>query len=459
VKDVEEMIATRLDVLSWEADAKAVLANERPPFPQLASVKRKADLILQGKSETRLQVISGTEANNAVDARIREFAGQEINVLCGTVHRRVEGLFSVASSWNDRAEAVIVTLRLYGNDAAGAPMASPRLPAMVDLKRVKDLVDEYPSVSVDFTDFFQILSRILSNCLEWASSFTATFGDSNLSFEEGLRHLRQSASQRPEGIIMNPTRGVVDSLEELLVWYTAAKNASSLEERVSMFDLLVDGIEVLEIFSIDRRADHQFTVSPAEALRLLAGKVANRGVGKVLSRAKLQSNPLSHEVLSRMVDEHRDAAEGYPLLSLLHMLWLLVVNDFTDRCLKGDGSERSLIIASNIMKKRPLPSSGGDSQPPSFLADDSVHPEVQKLTEMIGKGELTETAARDVLADSKPLLRECLRKSNDVRPHLLRLKSQQAEFKGRNCGSGLTLDKSLEQQLDCDVKLFNWLVR
>lgn len=461
IREAEERVAILLDVWEWEAAAKALLSNVRPTYADLALVKAQADLLVQGKSERRLRAIAGAESNPVLDGRIREFAVTDLNRLCEKLRLEIDALHAKALSWRDRAEAVKVTLRLYRNELAGEPMTSPKLPTMVDLKRIEDLVEEYASLSVDFTETFQLLSRILASCRVWSTSFSAIFEDGNVPFEAVLQNLRHSASHRPRGIIMNPTRHVVDALEDLLAWYVASKAATiPSTANKPRFDLLLEGIEIVAIFSSRRTAEVNFSVSPAESLRLFTSKVTGRAAGKALSASKLQSHVISGAMLLRMVDESRDAMEGYPLLSHLFSLWLLVVEDFTHQCSEGAGTGRTLAKATALLRQQPRPWPRDDSHPPiPFLEDGTAPAVVQRLEEFLREGEGTETEAREAIAVAKGLLRDCLRRVGEVRPHASKLKSLLAEFKGRHTGRGLTLDHSLEQQLDSNLKVFNWLVR
>jgi hypothetical protein len=457
VSEPEEMIAIRLDILSLKSEVSALLTRERPLFSDLFHVKTSVDLIMQGKSGCRLSSISGLEPDTSVDLRIRDFARQDLTSMCAGLYEKFQSLYSVASSWKDRAEAVILALRAYGNDAAGPRVASPKLPAMVDLKRVRDLVDELSTIYVDFSGVYQTLSRIHSNGVKWADSITSTLYTNDLSFEECLERLRDSVTYRPEGLIMSPTRQVLESVESLLVWYTNVKQACSSHEPFSRYDLIVEGIEILESFS-NSKPDSLVTIPPAEAITLLSSNVSQRCLGRVLSRSKLQANELSDCILSRMIVMERDIAEGNPLLSLLYVLWAVKVEDFTDKCLSGVGNDRNLEKARELLKKPPLPVSTADPLP-LFMTANARHRVVSQLAKLISKAESTENAARNAVVESRALLRECLQKPFDIPQHLTKLKTLISCLKSPQTGAGLMYDPTLVQQLDHDLKAFQWLVR
>jgi hypothetical protein len=453
VAEIEEMMSVRLDVLALRSEIAGVLSIDRPPFSDLQSMKAKLDLTFRGKSACRLELIQSLEADNSIDSRIQDFAFQDVRSLFGGDYDRFDSLFERTASWKDRADAVIAALRQHGNDSAGSSMKPSKLPAMVDLKRVRDLLDEAPSVPLDLSEQSETIERIHDACVEWAQNLSSILSNCSLSFDECLRLLRERSQCRPEGVIMNPTRQVVDNIDDLLVWYTTAIQVCDSEGKFSRFDLVVEGVEVLEVFGQSAGA---FSLARAEALELLARKVPSRGLGKILSCNKLRSNTLSEALFTRIIESSREVGEDKPLRYLLHVLWVLAVEDFTDKCLHGLGNKRFLETARDLLEKRPL--SVQASGPPSSVSD-SNFPVVTTLTELVTLADSTEAEARKATAESKTLLRECLRRPFEVPCHLSRLKIIAASLKIPISGAGLMFDPVLVNQLDQDAKVFTWLVR
>jgi hypothetical protein len=120
------------------------------------------------------------------------------------------------------------------------------------------------------------------------------------------------------------------------------------------------------------------------------------------------------------------------------------------------GNERFLETARAFLKRRPL---SVQASGPSSPVSDSKFPVVSTLSELVTLADSTEAEARKATAESKTLLRECLRRPFDVPCHLSKLKIIAASLKSPISGAGLMFDPVLVSQLDEDVKVFNWLVR
>jgi len=456
VSTAEEMLAVRIDVLSWELAATKLYKASKPKFGDLSNARMSLDSILDGQSVTRLGLVQHLEANPDVDAEIREFGKADIEGFCDDFYKQTVTLHRAATVWKERADSILSTLRTFGNEKAGEQLAVPKSPAMVDFRRIEDSIRDYERLGVDLENVATRLAHVHEATTRWSLSVNEQLLVDTTSFESCVSVVEELGKQRPRGVIMNPTRQVMDMLGDLLRWYTRVGNPVASREQVR--DLLIEGLELVELFSQERQATSELVVDRGQALELLSAKGESRKA-KVLSLEKLRSNSMTNAVLCRMIDEGRDRKEGYPLLFLLHSLWQFMVEDFTARCTTASMQDQAstLTRAKNLIVLRPQLSDSRSLDKPTFFHN--VSPGVATFVELIEEGDGVEREARETLSASKGLLRECLHKVEPVRDHLGKLKELCSNFKGRGVGTtGLKLDDLVEQQLDRDTKLFGWLV-
>jgi hypothetical protein len=462
----EEMLTSRLDVLLWEADARETLGKTRPRFDEIASLKTSLDAVLDGRSVTRSELVHSLVSNAGADTEVREFARSDTEALCNSLCKRTTTIYVAASMWKERADAILTALRVFGNSEAGAALTSQKTPSMVDLNRVEDLLGDYDSLEVDLNDYYYRLTKVSEAARKWASTVTDYLLTDSTTFEDCLSLVEGTGQARPRGVIIEPTRQAIEMLHSLFQWYTSVKALVCTpkmhgSDPSDVHALLIEGLEVLTLFSNARRSSGEFIVEPGFAHELLANKQNSRKSARTMSCAKLESNPLCNAILSRMVDSSRDAKEGYPLLSLLYFLWQVFVEDFTRRPVASSLRRKfTLESAKQLQSLSPRLETTGDGERghnSNILWQ--TNPEVERFKQLIESGSHAEDDARQLLSVSKGLLREAKYQREIVRLHLTRLKDIYTDFKGRvGGGNGLALDDSLEPQLDHYIKLFGWLV-
>jgi hypothetical protein len=461
----EEMLTSRLDVLRWETDARETLAKPKPHFDEIVSLKAGLDAVLDGTSVTRSQLVHILVANTSVDTELRDFARSDIEALCDSLCQRTRTIYSAASMWKERADAILTVLRIFGNSEAGVALTAQKTPAMVDLRRVEDLLGEYDSLEVDLGGLVHCLTKVSETSRKWASTVTDYLFTDSTSFEGCLSLVEGTGQLRPRGVIIEPTRQAIETLHSLLQWYTSVKvlvcSPKMHDSDNDVRALLIEGLEVVTLFSIDRRSSGEFIVEPEQAQELLSDKQNSRKSARTLSRAKLESNPLCNAILARMVDSSRDAKEGYPLLSLLCFSWQIFAEDFARRSVASSSRGKfTLEHAKQLHSLRPtLGPVGEDDRGDSSNILWQTNPEVERFKQLIESGSRAEEEVRQLLSVSKGLLRESKYQQETVRLHLSRLKDVYTDFKSRvGSGGGIALDDGLEPPLDHNIKLFGWLV-
>jgi hypothetical protein len=472
---VEEKIAVRRDMQSWAKKARLVLARARPAFEDLAKLKVELQFIFQGQSPTRTATVKNLRHNAEVESEIQAFAkSDDVLAFCKSdneqnlgLHQRCLTLYFTAESWKDRCDAILATLRAYGNADAGpiVGMVTPKATNMIDLKRIDDLLREYQSVEVDLNVEHQFLHKVNEHAVAWSSEITAQLLNDKASFTQ-MQHFVE-AGNRPRGIIINPTRQVLDMLAELLRWHAAVtafvNTLDDQDDNISarLYPILVAGLEVIELYNNSRQCQpRKFVFETKETMRLLSERLDSRKTCRVLSRSKLEASTISLSVLSRVVDQTRDHDEGEPLMSLVYCIWQIYAEDFAKRNASAAAprSQFTVDAASELSKSKPV--AEGSHALDRIAKNNRTH-WISEFESLVAEGEAMEHSVRRALADSKGLLRMCLRQSQDVNAHLVTLKDLQTTIRAKSDGNrpSLSISKTLEQQLEHNVKLFGWVVR
>ena len=452
----EELLAVRLDVLVWERMATSVFAKEKPLFSELKRLYESLGRLLEGRSASRADLVRERRPNSEVDLVVMELAREDMDSTMESFTIRTRSLFLASSMWKRRADSILGVLRAFGNRKAGGDVASPKPPSMIDARRIEDLIQEYDALEVDLSYEHSRLRDVHEEATCWASTVTKYLTDSNNSFKALLSELQRIKISRPKGIIIDPTRQVVDLLDDLLRWRDEIEKSFASEVEVhSVLPLLVQGVEVIRLYS-ESSGRVRFTV-PADAQEFLSSRFlsAKKGI-KVISRSKLEATRLSRIVLGYMTSDVRDSKESNVLFSALFWIWQLYVDSFVRRSSVTVNPDRSLTQARELIASEPVLDVA--SSAPDALRKSFTH--VAKLNELIQDGERTEKAACDALTESKTLLRSFRGKHDEVKRHHTEVKELLLEFKTRCAEArGLVLDKSVEQQLERDVRVFSWLVR
>jgi hypothetical protein len=458
ISSVEEMLAIRCDVLSWECDAQKVLTMGREPtFADLRLLYRGIEEIRMGSSQYHKSTVEGTQNTSLVDAEMTAFVQSEFSseVLSQLV-RQTQDLFSRSRSWKDRVDAMIESIqsfRTHGAHGLEHSLASEK----IDLKTMDELRAEYFSLEVDISETYDALLKIHTPAVEWMTTMKNTLSNDSVPFEEMLHFLIRKEPCRPLGIKIEPDRDVVQSMQELLRWYVSVQDFIAKGNRDSelLRSLIFVGLQVLSRFCQKRNAGTQFTV-PAMAAEFLVASTIHREMCKSLDIAELYKDPVSCNVIERMSNDYQDDSRGAPMFFLLLSLWALYVDDFVVRCVDVKmRAESSLVRAKELWTARPVSSSSSTGQ--IAAKDMMLSLRVADLERLVQDGETTVRETQSLLESAECICQDCL--FDAIEPTLGVLKEKLANFKGRQRNVGMvTLDFKMESQLEHCVKLFSWLV-
>jgi hypothetical protein len=464
---VEEKLAVRLDIMNWRTRADSQLLA--PPYAYHTVEELYEDLskILAGENQNRSDLLRNLESCNVVDKEIRAFAAADATLLAEVAVKQVQDLYIKSSEWKKRADAIISALKTHGNPLAGAPIPSTKAAAMVDLKRIDDLLLEYPTLKIVLLTQQEILIRVQSDAREWSCRISDVIhGKNNL-----YANLVSERERRPKGLVMEPARHVVDSWVEALDWNIRVTEALRLfsagdAELSRLYPLIIEGMEAVVAYSSSRECSHltEFKVNTEICTVLVTGVMDSHRQIRHLSKEKMEVSELGKKLFSRLIaDENND----FSLLCLVFVTWRIAVLDLFERSnimVAEKGSVRpTLVEAKDLLKAQPcVPDNVGDVEKSLFfrVTKAGLTSEVESYKTMIADAEQTETTARTLLSRTKDLIRGSFNHADSLKKHFLSLKEVQANFKARTqAGPGLVLSLELEQQLDHCIKDLSWLVK
>ena len=464
---VEEKLAVRLDIMKWRILAESQLSAAQCDFSVIEELHKELSNILAGENRTRVGLVTKLECSHAVDKEIRAFAVSDAKLLAHSTVIQVQKLYTSSYEWKKRADVIILSLQIHGNPLAGLQMTSTKVVAMVDLKRVDDLLVEYPLLNVTLMKQHQILLRVKMEAKEWSLKI-AEIVTMNHDLYASLVKERE---QRPKGLIMEPARHVVDFWVDALDWLNRVTASLHLVSVGSMYTsdlypLILEGMDVVVSFSSTRKLsnDNEFTVEPEIVSLLVAGLTDSHRQLRHFSKEKLESTELGKIVFTRLVND--DKNDQY-LHCLVFILWRLTLLDLLDKCdgtIAEAGSHRpTLIHAKRVLHSQPQDNKKqSDAEETLFLrvfAKGSTS-ELERFRMLIIDGEETEATARMLLHTTKDLIRGSFNHADSLRKHFSRLKEVQSDFKARSqVGPGFVLNVELEQQLDHCIKDLSWLVK
>lgn len=454
----EEKLATRLDLLRWEQRANVVMNLERPSFVDVETLHVELEALLGGNSASRAALTKNLRQNSFVDTEIRTFVKCDDEAVTGYLSSQLRLRYSISSTWKERAGSLIGALRAFGNTSLESCRGQQKPAAMIDIRRILDLLNEYENLHVDISPLNDLLRCVYDDAIRWSTSVTATLTNQDQPFKECLKAAVQFGSSRPKGIILDPTRQVCELVIDLLQWYIAVETL--LESETAADDavafLVLKGIEVVSHYGCKRLQQPMFTVSPMTADFILK-HISTSRLTRPLLLSNLENSDLTRHFLKRMIDEDQDGQGSHPFLSLIFWLWRLHVNVFIKEatgCLKAD-TEPTLAKAKKLLAGQPVPFTHLGKPLIFHQAVDDV----KQLKEMVMAAENIVTATDQILTASKHLIRVASSNEASVRDHHRRLKDILTNLKNRNDErNSIVLDRTLESQVEQDLKIFSWLV-
>lgn len=464
---VEEKLAVRLDIMKWRILADSHLSAAQYEFSIIEELHMELCKILAGENGTRMELVTKLECSHAVDKEIRAFAVSDTMLLAHSTVIQVQELYTSSYEWKKRADAIILSLQIHGNSLAGPQIVSTKVAAMVDLKRVDDLLVEYTTLNVTLMKQHQILLCVKTEANKWSLNVSEIVTKNNDLYGS----LIKEREQRPKGLIMEPARHVVDFWIDALDWLNRVTVSLNLLSAGSTFtadlySLILEGLDVVVSFSSTRKSpnDNEFKVEPEVVPLLIAGLTDTPRQLRHFSKEKLESTELGKVIFARLVNDY---LHDQSLYCLVFILWRLTLLDLLGKCdgTKADASlhRPTLLHAKHVLHSQPQVSKyhcdAGETLFLRVIAMGSTS-ELDRYRMLIIDGEETETTARMLLHTTKDLIRGSFNHADSLRKHFSRLKEVQSNFKARSqIGPGFVLNLELEQQLDHCIKDLSWLVK
>ena len=462
---VEEMILTRLDIGTWFEQADRVLGQTLPKFNDVSEIKVGLDQLLSAQSPRRRQLVSSLRSCVEADTELQKFAERDLTSFCETLVNKTTHLYTKSSAWKERCDSIFTTLRYHDNPAAWSADADGPVKntGMVDLKRIEDLLQEYPKLEICVETDFKSLSVAYDECEQWSESITDLLFREDTTFAEILVSV-EAANQpegRPKGIIVQPTRQVLDTVVDFLRWHGSVKELvqTKFRDMSAAYNVLLEGLEIVELYGESRTsADVQYKVKREELRELLREKLDSRKAVRSFQRIKLQSHHITENVLDEMIKETRDRREGLPLFSLLLLSWRVEAEKFADETMRGEDPKSDCSFESASALKGAMPT---DEATPSHSQDvfSIQSTGMSEFNSLLEEADKTTRTITEAIAASKAVLRDCLRDFDAVRSHFASLKDFSLLIRRDSMPRKLlSLSRSIEGKLDKEMKLFGWLV-
>ena len=497
ITPAEEMIKIRQEEIEWLFFARSKLPDPEASifFSELKQLHEYLQQIIDGKSPTlaRGRLLKVLRPNNSEETALRAFADKDIAYISEKLSVRVTARFKKAPKWKERADLIISSLRIHGNTLAGERIQSQKQPAMIDIKRIADLLGEYDGLNVAIHGYTGRLQDLYRSSQQWSSNVTSTIENQSLSFQNLLAFLHEQRATRPKGIIIDPTRAVYDVLLYSLAWYCHSKecvqkllvNAENMASghftfvedyqrtvRLELYPNIAEGAEALQEYSRVNPALQKFDTSSQRTSEILDQLYNIQKTGKAVSTQKLHLSSLGLGISKRITSSEVDNAEGSPMFVMLWYLWQAHVELFVKNIMSsigppeaGTNSESassiptqalSLSNALRLRKSEPIIKSL-PSQVAFLTSVKNEH--LKSLDKFIKETTMIEDRVASTLTNTKTLLRGSIRKENEVRDHLASLKELQTVYKSRAAGKvGLSLNPAIGPQLEHQIKIFGWLV-
>lgn len=488
----EEKLALRKDVLQWVQAAKEIMSNVDESghnFEELEAIYQDLEGILKGRSKGRMKLLEGVYPNSKVEKEVERFAATDISAMDGSIVNDVSECYSKALNWKQRSESIISSLRLHGNPLAGKPTSSQKTPPMVDIKRIKDLLAEYKTLGVQLPHEFQVLEAVDKEAADWSNQLYAKLFQESIPLADCRSFLLEQRDLRPSGIIVDPARHLFDLMVENLTWHQRIQDSIKFaaaevleisknnaiqadidEKHTSLcidrfYPLLVDGIEVIEAYA-QATGLGDFASNLCDECEQILESFGLRRTSKAIQLEKLQPHPLGAQILSRVIGQSEQENEASPLFVMIWYSWHLFVCDFVSRSGTGRTVAESrehlgaptLKDALELMTRQPkLPTTQNNSQAALLMRTKTI--EIRQMEELIADAKGVQDGIRNLLSQSKELLKAGYQKADLVQQHLANLKEYLVSFRNQTkSNNGFSLDASLDRPLDDDVKTFSWFV-
>ncbi|KAI2499807.1 Transcription factor S-II (TFIIS) [Fragilaria crotonensis] len=462
---VEEKLAVRKDFLLWVEDVNSCLrcSTRSQSFGEFQLLYKRLTNILGGSSTGRERLILNLSRNDSVEKEIRLFSNTDASDLSGKLGATFQALYLEAAAWKERAEAIIMALRVHGNKVAGDPMPSHKTSAMVDYKRMADLLQEYGRFDVSLPDLYFLLQTVYLEATKWSERVNAVVEQE----EDILGCLLTCRDERPRGVMIDPARHTLDAVIELLDWHKKVKQATNTSDSAvsscgsrrlsSIFSLIFEGLDVVERYASSRKSTDQFAFDGGKFLAFLSRTSESVKPSKIIALSKLESAPLGRQVITRLFSDTIDAAHGYPLFSILHLVWAARVSDFVYSA-SDEAHRKRPTLQEALALGRSEPKAPGT--PSNILIGSFLENEMVQFLSLIEEANAIETQAKQLIAPEKYTFRGSINLTGEVRNYLASLKNLQSRYKAPKHGvKGLILDIEYERCLDRITKDLSWLVR
>mmetsp|Transcript_25232 Transcript_25232/g.38131 ORF Transcript_25232/g.38131 Transcript_25232/m.38131 type:complete len:1046 (+) Transcript_25232:163-3300(+) len=398
---VEEKLSIRKDLLLWVDNEKSLLddPSRKCSFNALQNQYKKLEEILAGSSPFRLSLTKGLRKEEQIEKQICQFIREDVNKLSNNFVQRIETLYANAMAWKERAEAIIYSLRSHGNMLAGDPLSSTKVPAMVDFRRMEDLIHEYDDLHVSIENPYTVIQSVCKHALSWSENVTQIIEKE----DDLLISLTECSENRPKGVIIEPARHVLELIIDLLTWHDRVKCAVEKLQFLDgiadnhfiaeIYSFVVEGSEIIQWYSKQRNFG-DLSIDLSNIVNLIA--LTGQGIkpSKILSFSRIEAATIGKRVCNRLASIHFDSKVGDPLLRMVHIVWAINIKACLSRA-KAHGPDTCLTLreATALMSKEPK----NNGMSPTFFVSHPLREDINILTALIAEFKKVEDEAQRLL--------------------------------------------------------------
>ena len=444
IAPVEERLAARLDILNWKSSTETLLTKEVLHFSDIQKAASSAEIILLGRSPTRGNLIKNLEEDTGVESQLLQEIKNDMEEVAGSLYKKCLSLLASATSWKDRADPMLNTLRQHGNTTAGEKIEVDNvLGSLVPAWEIQNLVEEYGTIEVAIEGFPQ-LRNVSIETENWAHRMRILLSGNPESTETWMASITTQNELRPKGVDIEPRNESLDLVLDLLEWYSGLskeiQNGTEARESI-LFDFLRKSCEIIHVvvcnivnddLLLKQNVDtffHSFTKSDPHQLSFLS----------------LSSDPWAKQVLDLLMRDSREGSMGWPLAYLAYESFYLIVRSKLSSLTRGDVVY--LREVSTLLESIP------------DIANFRERVLIREAKNKVAESTLFENEVQSLVDQTKIVMRDCIRMFPKSKDHALKVKDRYLEVRSRTSRNDLRIEPHLENQLESDMRVCSWFLR
>lgn len=446
ISPAEEFLLVRKDLLEWESAALSVVAKVKPSFECVENLNTEMQILLSGKSKSRMETVEKLTKNPVVDDQVQRFIRNDVETHSQAVANSISTAFMAASAWRERCKSVLSNIATH-NDGAAQEILSPKNTVLIPLKRLEELLTSYSTLEVDLSTLHQEVQKVYDTAVNWARILEAELAKSGLSLAQRHSALQRFGNPvRPRGVFLTPTVEELALAEQTLVWYTStqASFAKSASRTIELNRLLLEGVDLILSQVQPSSQNSSAILDQRSIVALLSRRMPPNNIPKIISVDKLKQSVVGESCMQAIL-----ASEGATIfVRAFYLVWEDMAGAFLS---EHDPSSKTLQRASALLEVMPQDAPTGFASPEIPAA----------LQASVQQGQAAAEAARNAVTQAQELLPRCFNLAPTMQTQLATLQVLQVDMRNRASnpsGYLLVLDRSLLDHVEIMIQKLNWVV-